>query len=299
MLKVVAVVVCYSPDIAQLRQTCLCLLRSNSAVILVDNTEKSYVEGSGEFSDCTVITNGENVGVARAQNIGIRQAVDSGADVVVFFDQDSRIGPGFLPALLAPLTAGYPAVVAPVSYDAAKGFEYPSLKVSKHGLQQKVHVNGRVEPYVVDIVISSGTATTVETFDRAGEMDEEFFIDFVDTEWCLRCRRRNIPIHVVPAAVMIHSVGSRSIDLGFATVSVHSPLRCYYQIRNCLQLFRKESVPLILAARETVVVSVHKILLLMCVSNRAAYIKALAKGLYDGLTGATGKKAERSLTHKT
>ena len=150
-----------------------------------------------------------------------------------------------------------------------------------------------VEPYAVDIVISSGTAATVETFERAGLMDEDLFIDFVDTEWCLRCRRRNIPIHVMPGAVMIHSVGSRSIDLRFTTVSVHSPVRCYYQIRNCFLLFRKESVPLLLAVRETVVVLVHKSLLLLSVSNRGEYLRAFAQGLYDGLIGATGKKSER------
>ena len=293
MLKVVAVVVCYSPDMAQLRQTCISLFRSNASVVLVDNTEKSYLNASSDFSECTLIINGANVGIARAQNIGIRRAVDSGADVVAFLDQDSSVDPDFLPALLAPLRAGYPGIVAPVSYDAAKGFEYPSLKVSRWGTQQTIYADGRVEPYAVDVVISSGTAATVETFERAGVMDEDLFIDFVDTEWCLRCRRRNIPIHVVPGAVMIHSVGSRSIDLRFATVLVHSPLRCYYQIRNCFQLFRKESVPLLLAVRETVVVLVHKSLLLMCVSNRAAYFKAFAQGLDDGLTGATGKKAER------
>ena len=75
--------------------------------------------------------------------------------------------------------------------------------------------------------------------------------------------------------------------------SVHSPLRCYYQIRNCFRLFAKESVPLLLAVREIAVVLMHKILLLMCVANKTTYLKAFFQGVYDGVTGVTGKKPAR------
>lgn len=287
-MKVFAVIVCYSPDLGHLRETCDSLVRSNAEVILVDNSEQSYLSRTAQFPDCTLIVNGENFGIARAQNIGIRRAVESGAEVVVFFDQDSRIGPGLLASLLAPLKLGVPAVVAPVSRDATKGFEYPPTRVTKHGMQEKVYADDRVAPYEVDIVLSSGTAATVETFERAGVMDEDLFIDFVDIEWCLRCRSRNIPIHVVPTAVIEHSVGSRSIDLRFATVLVHSPVRCYYQIRNCFRLFSRESVPLLLAIREATLLVVHKSLLMLVMPNRGAYLRAYAEGLYDGLKGVTG-----------
>jgi rhamnosyltransferase len=291
-VNICAVIVCYRPDLGHLRHTCDCLVRTVATVILVDNSEQSSLTGTRHFDDCAVIANQENVGIARAQNMGIARALETGAEVVVFFDQDSKIGPGFLPLLLAELRPGIPAVVAPVVRDSIQGFEHPSSRVSKFGVQRRVYAGERVAPYAVDIVLSSGTTATVETFQRAGLMDEELFIDYVDTEWCLRCRRRNIPIHVVPTAVMEHSVGSRSIDLRVVRVLVHSPLRCYYQVRNCFRLFNRESVPLLLAIREAMLLVMHKSLLIIAVPNRGAYVKACAAGVHDGIMGVTGKRPD-------
>jgi len=291
-VRVFAVIVCYHPELGHLRETCDSLVDSGASVILVDNSEGSDLSSTERFADCTLIVNRENLGIARAQNIGISWAVENGAEAVVFFDQDSIIGPGLLQSLLAELAPGAPAIVAPVVRDAAGGFEYPPARVSKYGLQSKVYAGDIVVPYPVDIVVSSGTTATVETFQRAGLMDEELFIDYVDTEWCLRCRRRNIPIHVVPTAVMEHSVGSRSIDLRVVRVLVHSPLRCYYQVRNCFRLFNRESVPLLLAIREAMLLVMHKSLLIIAVPNRGAYVKACAAGVHDGIMGVTGKRPD-------
>ena len=78
--------------------------------------------------------------------------------------------------------------------------------------------------------------------------DEGLFIDSVDSEWCLRCRSKQIPIHVVPAAVMRHRVGNRSIRLGRFTILQHNPTRCYYQLRNCFHMMRRKHVPFALRA---------------------------------------------------
>lgn len=292
-LKVFAIVVCYHPNVARLRDMCASLTQSDVRVILVDNSEQSILHDAADLTDCITIVNADNLGIARAQNIGIRRAVQCGAEAVVFFDQDSRINQGLVSSLVAHLTPGVPAVVAPVYYDEVKGFEYPSLKLNRLGFLRKVYAGGRVGLCEVDVVISSGTATTIETFQRAGMMDEDFFIDAVDTEWCLRCRRNQVPITVVPSATMHHSIGNRSIDLGVATVLVHSPVRCYYQIRNCFRLFSRDSVPLPLAVREAVGLAIHKLLLLLFVRGRVTYLKFFAEAIYDGLRGVTGKKPLR------
>ena len=45
--------------------------------------------------------------------------------------------------------------------------------------------------------------------------DEDFFIDFVDVEWCLRCKKNKVAIFVVPDAVMEHEIGISSVKLGY------------------------------------------------------------------------------------
>ena len=290
-MKAVAVIVCYGPDLGHLRRTCSALIAAGVGVVLVDNTEKSPFDGQTDFVDCTVVVNGANLGIARAQNLGITRALEQGSDAIAFFDQDSKVDELLIRELLRPLGPDRPQVVAPLIRDAARGFEYPSIVITPFGGRRKTYSEGRTEPYSVDVVISSGTVATALTFQRVGMMDEDLFIDLVDTEWCLRCRKHGIRVTVIPKAVLRHSVGSRSFGVGFALVSVHSPLRSYYQIRNCLLLFRKRSVPMLMAVRELTAVLAHKILLLHGVDRRREYLVAYAKGLMDGLVGVTGKKA--------
>jgi rhamnosyltransferase len=180
----------------------------------------------------------ENTGIAHAQNVGIRHALECGADIIVFFDQDTKIDILFLDCLLAVVRDDAPLVLSPVYYDYVKGYEFPTLKLNKYGLPTKVFSKGVHKPYEVDIVISSGSAVTAATFVKVGLMDEDYFIDYVDIDWCIRCRAKNIPILVVPAAKMKHSIGDSSVNLGVLRGHIHSPVRSYYKIRNVFLLFR-------------------------------------------------------------
>lgn len=289
-MKVFSVIVCYQPDIPQLAKLCDNLLIDGSKALLVDNTDTPYLADQQQLADCQLITLGHNTGIAHAQNVGIATAMAGGADVIVFIDQDSKIEPGFLRTLVSELNVGVPDVVSPLYFDASSNVELPSVRVNRYGLPKAVHRGDSLTPYPVDIVISSGTAATKEAFLLAGTLDEDLFIDFVDTEWCLRCRSKQIPIRTVPSAVMHQRIGSKSINLGIATVLVHSPDRCYYQLRNCFHLFRKHHIPKIFALREMISVFFNRALLLLIVSDKFAYTKAYLCALRDGMRGVTGIK---------
>ena len=289
-MKTTSVIVCYNPVDSDLRHLCLKLVQNGSSLVLVDNTEKSYLTGFEEFADCVLIRLGANTGIAHAQNIGISRAVQNGAEVVVFFDQDSKIGDNFLSILLAPLKAGEPGIVAPVLFDEIENFEFPTMKLGKYGWLIKVYKWGRQIPYTADVVTSSGTAATTVVFDVAGLMDEDFFIDYVDTEWSLRCRSKNIPIQVVPTAIMQHSVGNKSINFGFMRGFVHSPERSYYVIRNCFLLFRKRSVPVLAAFMEIVSVFIHYAMAFIFLRNKSIYAGNYCLAIMHGVKGVVGKK---------
>ena len=290
-MNIYSVIVCYHPDVPKLLQTCKHLGADGSSVVLVDNTEDPTLTLQ-EFPDnCTLITLGFNSGIAHAQNIGIEAAINAGANIIAFFDQDSTISADFLTNLTAPLAEGVLKVVSPLYIDDISGEELPSVRVDKFGKTSTIHHDDATEPYQVDIVISSGTAATREVFELAGKFDESFFIDFVDTEWCLRCRAKNIPIYVVPQARMLHRIGSKSIQLGRFTLLVHSPTRCYYQLRNCFHLLNKQHIPPIFALKQMTSVFISRMMLLLFVNNRSAYIKAYLMGIRDGFNGVVGKKS--------
>lgn len=287
-MKICCVIVCYQPNVARLAQLCETLSADDSAVVVVDNTEQPFLVEQQLPAGSKLITLGRNTGIAHAQNVGTAAATRGGAEVIAFLDQDSQIEPGFLRALVSPLHVGTPDIVSPLYCDDASKAELPSVRVNRYGFSKAVHRGASSAPYPVDVVISSGTAATKEVFEVAGAFDEGLFIDFVDTEWCLRCRSKQISIRVVPAAVMQHRIGSRSIRLGLLTIFVHSPVRCYYQVRNCFHLFRKAHVPFVFALRETASVFLSRTLLLLFVGDRPSYVRAYFRALRDGAKGITG-----------
>jgi rhamnosyltransferase len=284
------VIVCYRPNLTQVLSLCASLVTDHAKVILVDNSEIPSLRGQQLPPNCKLIPLGSNTGIARAQNIGIEAAIASGADIVAFFDQDSKVAKGFLTSLVSPLRQGSPEVVSPRYFDDLSNQELPSVRVSKYGISKAVHRGRDKQPYSVDVVISSGTAATKEVFSIAGVLDESLFIDFVDTEWCLRCRSKNIPIRVVPGAIMRHRIGSRSINLGITTILVHNPVRCYYQLRNCFLLFRKKHIPFLFSAMQLISVLVSRTLLLFFVNDRWSYVRAYLSALLDGVRGVEGPK---------
>jgi rhamnosyltransferase len=289
---VYCVIVCYRPHVPQLISLCNHVLADGAKVIVVDNTESPCLSSDKLPDGCTLITLGYNSGVAHAQNVGVANALAAGAAVILFLDQDSKIDPGFVNLLTAAIVPGTAEIVSPLCVDDLSNNALPSLRLSRFGLSMPVHQADRSSRYPVDIVISSGTVATREVFDLAGAFDEGFFIDFVDTEWCLRCRSMQIPIYAVPAAVMRHSIGSRQFKFGNLTILVHSSTRCYYQIRNSFLLLRKRHIPLVFSLKQIASVILNRTVLLFRVENRLAYIKAYLSALRDGLRGVTGAKPD-------
>ena len=287
-MNVCSVVVCYHPNVESLRELCNALLTDRSRVVLIDNTEKPYLKARNVPEGCKIITLGFNSGIAHAQNVGIDSALASGADAVAFFDQDSRISTDLLTLLVSALDPSATEIVSPRCFDVDTDAELPSLRLDRCGFARRVHWDASAPEYHVDVVISSGTVATKSVFEVAGKLDESLFIDFVDTEWCLRCRSKEVPIRVIPAALMRHRIGSQSIDLGLIALLVHSPVRCYYQIRNCFHLLRKQHVPRLFALREVLSTCTSRLLLLLFVSDRRRYGRAYWYALRDGILGVTG-----------
>lgn len=285
-----SIVVAYCSEVAPLHALCARLSAEGSCVVVIDNTEQPSITAAQLPPGTRLVSLGANTGIAHAQNVGVSVAVGGGAEVVVFFDQDSTFEPGFLRALVAPLRRGSADVVSPRCVDVDSRAEMPSQRLATFGRVEDVFCADASTPCQTDIVISSGTAATAEAIALAGPLDEDFFIDFVDTEWCLRCRSKRIPIRVVPQAVMFHRIGSRSIAQGNLTITIHSPVRCYYQVRNSLHLFRRQHVPWLFAAREMASVLLNRLLLLRHVNRRTDYLIAYAQGIRDGLLGVVGAK---------
>lgn len=285
-LRVFAIVVAYKPDTDALRSLCVELGKS-AEVIVVDNTPPEIASNSLEGTYWHSM--GGNSGIAAAQNAGIRVALANGADVIAFFDQDSSANQQLLPVLVSALGQPPSGVAAPVCIDERSGAEYPPYLFNRWGWASPLPAVGLSAPVEVDLIISSGSVVVADVFERVGLMDEDFFIDYVDLEWCIRCRQAGIPIRVVPSVTMPHAIGNQVIETGPLTTFVHNPVRSYYRLRNAFLLIRLRHVPRLYVLHEVAAALVHHLLQWRHSPDRRQHVRLGWRGIFDGLRGVRGR----------
>ncbi|QLK60819.1 rhamnosyltransferase [Enterobacteriaceae bacterium Kacie_13] len=283
-----AIIVTYNPNINPVLNLATELAGQMCDVIVVDNSPvMSKILNSQLFN---YIWLGGNRGIATAQNVGINFCIESGYKTIIFFDQDSNINEQFIATLFKPMQENDFKICAPTFYDEKKGFEYAITNVRKSGARVKIFSEGKTEPFTSSIVISSGTIVRTDVFEQVGLMDDGLFIDYVDTEWCLRCFSENILVHIIPQAKMIHSIGDKSFNIFGFCVPVHSPARRYYRVRNAFHLFRYKHVPKLLAIREISFCFIHSFILIFKQKNKKEYLYSFLAGIRDGVLNVRGEK---------
>lgn len=288
-MNVVSVVVTFNPCIKNLSNLIFELKNQCETIIVVDNNSKVGVNSEiNKDSSCILINLKNNQGIAYAQNIGINKAIELEADFILFFDQDSKISGSFVGDLISDykkisLENTKVAAIGPRFIDENKGFYFPALKFNKYGLIDKFSVENISAPVEVSFLISSGTLVSVESLKAIGLMKEEFFIDFVDTEWCFRALSMGYKIYMSEKAVMKHSVGDDTISFLNFKIPVHSGYRRYYRIRNLFFMWKTSYIPRILTAKLMITNFVIQILLLLLKDKKMDYIKYYLKAIKDGV----------------
>ena len=283
-----AIIVTYDPELQQLGRLTKCIEEAEFIPVIVDNSEKSHVEPEGVSKNSRILSMNGNQGIAAAQNRGIEYAFSIGAEIIGFFDQDSAADAGLIRTLSSFIEKNGDCVAAPVALEKDTFKEYPVQSLDKIGYPHDVFVKDRTEATRADIIISSGMMTTLKVLQKVGNYDEDFFIDFVDVEWCLRCKKMGIPIYVLPEAVLFHKIGNESIQMDGMEITVHSPVRTYYKVRNSfLMLYKKAGV--IFSIRQILPAVIHNFLLLFKVQNKKDYFMYYLKGILHGICGVRGR----------
>lgn len=85
-------------------------------------------------------------------------------------------------------------------------------------------------------LITSGSIFNVDLFKNIGLFREDYKIDCVDYEFCLRARKSNVKSYMISEILLIQEFGdSKRTVFGYYT-SNYSPFRLYFIIRNNLYL---------------------------------------------------------------
>jgi rhamnosyltransferase len=286
-LSIFTIVIAYYPDKHKLLQLCENLILQNTRVVVVDNTPDN-LDLYAFPEKCDYISLGYNSGIAYAQNVGIRFARERNAAVIFFLDQDSTPPSSFISTLTKELPITIPRVVGPVRIDREKHFEYASEILNRIGYPKKIYGRYSKHLIAVDSMISSGTGVTTITFQSVGLMDEDFFIDHVDDEWCLRARKCGVELFIHSGVEMQHSIGKKTQQLAGLTIFVSSAERCYYSMRNAIFLFKKKHIPILFATKNFVSTLIHQLLQLRYVEDKWQYFSLSMLGLFHGIKGVKG-----------
>lgn len=254
--RVHAVVVTYLPDAVLLRDLLVALSTQVERVFVVDNTPQANacVENqllAVSLPNLHLTRLGENLGIARALNVGVEQALQSGATHVLLSDQDSLPRPDMVAGLLRAeqeLTARGVRVgaVGPTFTDAHTGITFPfQVDVSGKLFYGRMRTSAECPLVEALTLITSGTLIPIDAWIDVGAMREDFFIDHVDIEWSHRARAAGYKLYGTAYASMAHRMGDAQLRVwyfGWHRESAYSPLRVYYRMRNFIALCKLDFI---------------------------------------------------------
>jgi GT2 family glycosyltransferase len=211
-------------------------------IIVVNNgsTDGTSELLAAKYSQVTVLDLPSNLGAGGGYAAGLEYAATKRKhDWVWLLDDDSVPMENGLEILLeaSAMTQGSSqnvGVMASVPSHSATQLSYPGM-IWQNGWKRPAAEFSNRPVCFVDAVISSGSLVRREVVERVGLPRADFFIDFVDFEYCLRIRRFGYRIGIVRDSILEHEVGRvRTIRmLGYSKVwADHAPWREYYLSRN-------------------------------------------------------------------
>lgn len=302
MNKIAAVVVTYFPDEFLIKRLLSSLVSSKCEVIVVDNTPvgaKHWISSqwvSTHYSSAQYHPLGDNLGIAKAQNIGIGIAESQLCDHVIFFDQDSSISTDLIANLLTVeqvlLKKGEKVgSIGPLFLDE-KSNEYSAAIRHKGPFVLKIRIDPKSNrPVTADYLISSGSLVRMEVLHKVGRMREDLFIDWVDIEWGLRANNYGYRHYIAPSVIMLHSIGDRFVSIGRKNINIHSDLRNYYIVRNACHLLLDGKI--MWQWRLSIILKIPKYVIFYTFTsqstNKLQVFRYLIRACFHGFSGKLGK----------
>jgi GT2 family glycosyltransferase len=222
----------------------------------------------------------DNRGFAAGANLGIEQALASGATRVFLLNSDARVRSDTLARLCRAMDADRRIGLAgPIVLDGAGRVQSAGLGFSP--------LTGRLRLYRalserVDALSGCALLIDARVVRALGAFDEPYFFGMEDVDLCLRARGAGFRLACVEEAFVDHDGGG--------TLPADSPARIYFAARNHLRLVaRLPASPMQRATRELcVAASCFAFALVRSDAARVPAVRAFARGVRDHLRGRYG-----------
>lgn len=244
---------------------------------VVDNSNEvnnELVEALRLYSNLHYHSLNGNKGIASALNWAAQRAIQDGFEVLLTMDDDTRT-PDRMVSQMTDFWNQYPLPL---------------------GILSGVHHNKPATvPYKTLLyTLTSGNFLNLKAYQHIGGFEDNFFIDHVDHEYCIRLNAKGYQVVELPAIHLEHKLGySQEVKLGgwrLRRYGTNSPIRLYYYARNGLYVARTHFAEHPhFAWMFTKEIARRWLKTLFLDADRPTRIKMLVQGLRDGWHGRLGR----------
>jgi rhamnosyltransferase len=225
-MKITAVIISFNPNCESLFNNIKSYDKNVDEIIVVDNSTeldlKTCIKSMCENSQFIYHDMNGNKGIAAALNIGFDYAIKSRAEWVLTMDQDSS----FVSDL-----ESYKSYIR--NNDCSKLLLLAPL-YNYHNINEIKNVVSS-NPTIVP---QSGNLVKLSNYIKLGPYREDYFIDFVDYEYCLRAKSQNLLLHQINSEILNHESGVCA-TISFLGIKYNyfesTPIRYYFVVRNGLK----------------------------------------------------------------
>ncbi|HDR2409659.1 MULTISPECIES: rhamnosyltransferase [Enterobacter] len=281
-----SVTVTYNPDLDCFKAQLQSLQQQLDHCVVVDNGSKNVadIEDLCQQFKYDLIKLDTNRGLSYAQNIGIENAISRGAEYLLLLDQDSVLGANFISAMSKMYTQYNVGILGPSFYDPHTnefywGTNYIGPFIKRTPIEEITDVT---------YVIASGSFFSSEVYEKVGKMEEALFVDYIDVEWALRAKKLGYRVAMTNQASMAHTIGDSRLNLLGRKISVHSPMRRYFLVRNSFFMIRKPYIPVGYKIREVFLNFARAAISLILNKEKKKTLMMIFYGISDGLSGRFG-----------
>ena len=228
-----------------------------------------------------------NVGVATSLNTGISIAKERGYRWILTLDDDSLVNPNLVDRLingLKNIKLNKPIGLIGMSW------------IAPYAVIKSDHFSNKVTYLEKRGIITSGSLFSMETYDKVGTFRDEFYIDSVDYDYCLRARKLGFAIIKLDEVGFVHSLG-RSNDFWLMGLPVvvenHEAFRMYYWFRNSIVLALEYLRNDTLYSVAVLIAQTNKIIrILLFERDKSLKLVEAFRGVRDGLQRKLGKRIQ-------
>lgn len=268
------------------------LTYKNTIQVVVDNGSEveEYNNLVKKFPQIKILRSEVNLGFSGGNNLGIKYALEHGADFILLLNNDTIVEPNFIQPLLDVFEKEKNVgIVAPqINY-----FNEPKKIWSEGGYVSKIRASGFAysdkfedisNTYYEQKQFVSGCCMLIkrEVFKKVGTFDNNFFLYLEDVDLCVRTIKSGYNIFISHKSKIYHKVSN-------STIKNYNALPLFYVTRNRLYFVKKNYPSFILCSTIYLFSTMIFKIIFWFITGKQSNIKAVYFAFYDFIKGNMGK----------